>query len=103
MMLGNTGLTAGGAFGAVDAVFDLSGRRGDLFGRYAALGKEDRESFLQVTASLLKQGIVGTETLQVNGRPYRSDVTTRLGDERLRRAPIYRSPDGTGRTLDLRG
>jgi len=102
MTLSSTGLsTGGGAFGAVDAVFDLSGRRGDLFGRYAALGKEDREAFLQITASLLKQGIVGTETLRVDGRPYQTDVTTRLGDERLRRAPAYR--DGTGRNLDLRG
>lgn len=86
-------------FGAVSAAFDLSGRRNSVFVDFNRLAPEDRGMFLQVTASLLKQGIVGNETLRVDGRPVTTDVTTRLGDERLRRAPVYRE---SGQTLDLR-
>lgn len=84
---------SGSVFGAVSSVFDLSGRRGSIFVNFKALGEEDRATFLQVTASLLKQGIVGEETVRVDGRPVRTDATTRLGDERLRRAPVYRGLD----------
>lgn len=86
-------------FSAVSGAFDLTGPRRSLFVDFGRLSPEDRGTFLQVTASLLKQGIVGNETVRVNGRPVTSDATTRLGDERLRRAPAYRGP---GATLDLR-
>lgn len=76
-------------FAAVDAVFQLTGPRGDLLGQYRAMTPEDRATFLQVTASLLKQGIVGNEILEINGQPYHTDTTTRLGDPRLRQARPY--------------
>ena len=66
---------------------------------FAGMSPDDRAAFLQLTASLLKQGIVGNETVRVDGRPYTTDATTRLGDERLRRAPAYHGPSGG---LDLR-
>lgn len=91
----------GNSMGAVDNLFNLSGRRGSVFVDFRDLSTEERGAFLSVTAGLLKQGIVGNETLKVNGRPYTTDVTTRLGDERLRRAPIYRGP-AQGTTVDLR-
>lgn len=89
--------TSVSAFGAVSSLFDLTGRRSSVFVDFRVLGKEEREEFLKITASLLKQGIVGNETVKVDGRPVTTDATTRLGDERLRRAPAYR-----GNGLDLR-
>lgn len=86
-------------FGAVSSVFDLTGPRRSIFVDFKALSREDQGEFLKITASLLKQGIVGNETLRVNGRPVTTDATTRLGDERLRKAPAYRGPGGL---LDLR-
>jgi len=88
---------ARGFMDAVDAVFDLSQRPAGVLADLAQFTPEDRASFLRVTADLLKQGIVGQETLRVNGRPHKVDAHTRLGDEQLRRAPAWRS----GR-LDLR-
>jgi hypothetical protein len=91
--------TSGSVFGAVSSVFDLSGPRRSIFIDFKAFSREDQGEFLKITANLLKQGIVGNETVRVNGRPVTTDVTTRLGDERLRNAPAYRGPGGV---LDLR-
>ena len=90
---------SGSYMGAVESTFNLSGQRGSVFVNFRVLSREDQSQYLQTTASLLKQGIVGNETVQVNGRPLVTDATTRLGDPRLLHAPTWR---GTANTLDVR-
>lgn len=59
--------------------------------------KDSREitRVANIVKSLLQHGIVGYEYLEVNGMPYKSYVTTRIGDQALssrRRYPRYRTP-----------
>ncbi len=70
-------------------VLDLSSDARDIMGTIAALEGEERNQFLDIIAGVLQQGVVGTETLEVNGQPYESFVTTRLGDPRLMHAKPY--------------
>ena len=92
-----SGSRGGAAIGAVDALFDLSpGRRG-LFSKLDRLDKEELDSFLKMTAGLLRAGIVGIETLDIAGRPYESFISTRAAAPELRGAPplIDRRPIGS--------
>jgi len=41
-------------------------------------------------ANMLQRGIVGTETLEVDGQPRTTFITTRLGDPRLMHARTRR-------------
>jgi len=94
-------LPTGSLFDAVGVVLDLSLEGRDLLGAYAQLSAEDRSAFLDIVANLLSQGVVGTETLEVNGEPYTCFITTRLGDPRLMHARLYRGGDAGGQYLDL--
>lgn len=78
------------AIDAVDVVLDLSSGARDLLGVVYGLPKESLEEFLKLSAALLEQGIVGTETLEVQGEPYKSFVSARMANSHLRDAPIYR-------------
>jgi len=51
----------------------------------------DLDTYLSVISRLLKKGIVGYEFLKVNTRPYKSFITTRIGDQRLYGAKQYRN------------
>lgn len=75
---------------AIEDTFDLSRTGRDLLQTVQSLDPADRESYLKNLARLLKAGIVGTETLEVNGRAYHTFVTTRLADPRLAHARTYR-------------
>ena len=93
-------LPTGSVFGVVEAALDLSHRDGSLHSAYAALEPDEQAEALAILARLLKQGIVGQETLEVAGEPRTTFATTRLGDPTLRRARPW--PDDTGSRLDVR-
>ena len=80
-------------FDAVGVVLDLSLENRDVVGAYSQLSSSDKSAFLNQLSELMQQGVVGTETLEVRGEAYTTDITTRLGDETLRHAPQYRRLD----------
>lgn len=89
------------AIDAVDVVLDLSRGARDLLGVVYGLPKDGLHEFLKLSADLLRQGIAGTETLEVRGEPYKSFVPSRMADPRLRDAPLYRRRDIAATTFDL--
>ena len=97
-----TRLPALGAVQAADHYLDLSRQSRDVLGRLDGLNDAELDSFLHMIATLVKQGIIGVETLEVRGEPYQSFITTRIGAPELRGARPWRGPDRTGRPLDLR-
>lgn len=82
--------TAASVFEAVQDSLTLDSGARDLWGSVQALDEDGVKEFLSALATLLKEGVVGTETLEVNGEPYQSFVSTRLGSEDLRHARNYR-------------
>ena len=90
------------AIGAVDAFFDLSAGRRGLFGTIDGLHGEELDSFLKMTANLLQAGIVGIETLDIDGRPYQSFISTRAAAPELRGIPPYIDRRPTDSRLDIR-
>ena len=77
-----------------DKIFDLGfSNRFDYIVPLLSAGKKGRQKInplLNIISSLLKKGIVGYEYLDVNNRPYKSFITTRIGDLRLSGAKPYR-------------
>ncbi len=94
-------LPTGSLFDALDTVLDLSSQGRDLLAAYSSLSSADQEAFTQTLSSLLSQGVVGTETLEVRGEPYTSFATTRIGDEDLRGARPYPQQTGITPRLDV--
>ena len=64
---------------SLEFIFDLSRKKNDKF-----------ETMSRIIASLLKKGIVGYEYLDVRNKPYKSFITTRIGDHRLQGARLYK-------------
>lgn len=60
-------------------IFELSRKNDDEF-----------KTMSRIIASLLKTGIVGYEYLDVRNKPYKSFITTRIGDHRLHGARLYK-------------
>ncbi len=90
------------AFAAIDDVLDLSSGSRNIVGNYHALPEEEKEHFLEMLATLLKQGVIGKETKEVDGRPYESFVSIGFADPVVRDAPPYRGGDTIQpRLLDL--
>jgi len=87
-------------FRAIDATLDLSRGDGGILETVSALDAQSRTVYLEQLASLLSQGVVGTEVVEVNGELRERFLTTRLGDERLRRARNV--PSAAPRHLDVR-
>jgi hypothetical protein len=50
------------------------------------MGPEEQKTFLKVLASLMKEGVVGYEMIEVNGIPEKHYLVTQIGDHRLRGA-----------------
>ncbi len=71
-------------FDAVDTFFDLTRERRNVFGLLEGMNRVDLQEFLRVTAFLLSQGVVGTETYLLDGQPYERFATLAVGDERAR-------------------
>ena len=87
-------------FDAVLQAFDLSTEGRPLLESVFELSDAERPTFLQLVAELLRSGVVGIETLEVNGEPYQSFVTTRLAAPELRNARLWRSEAAPPRALD---
>lgn len=82
-------------FRAAERIFDLSAGRGRLFDTVDGLDPEELDSFLQMVVRLLQEGIVGIETLDLNGQPYQSFITTRIAAPHLNGARPFRDGRGT--------
>ncbi len=54
------------------------------------MSKEEKDEFLQVLAALLKEGIVGYEVLEVDGKPEKHFIVNQIGNERIRGAKLYK-------------
>jgi hypothetical protein len=73
--------------GNVDKFMNLgSGSRTDL----SEMNGKEKEEFIQMTADLIKHGIVGYEVREVNGQPEKHDITLEIGDERLYGTKLYK-------------
>lgn len=83
-------IPTGTIFDAVGVVLDLSLEGRSLLGTYENMNNQDQGAFLDMLSSVLDSGIVGTETLEVNGQAYTTDAASRLGDPRLMHSPPYR-------------
>jgi hypothetical protein len=92
------------AYQAVDDMLDLSRESRNIIGALHELGPLAREHFLEMTASILKTGIVGYELFDTGNRdPEQSYLLARCADDPLRQTRPYREPAGQTRRLDLRG
>ncbi len=89
-------------FDAVGVVLNLSDSGRDLMGTLARVSVSERPAFIEMVADLLQHGVVGTETLEVNGEPYTAFATTRLGDAQLRHAKPYHAELPPQPRLDIR-
>ena len=87
---------------AIDRVLDLSTPGRDVFGAIGRLNAEEREAFFAMLATLLRMGIVGIETVDVDGRPHQTFASTRMAARHLRGRPEYRLPRGSDRVFDAR-
>lgn len=74
-------------FTAVDDFFNL-GRSG-RFDAFHKLSREEKEQFVNIVAELAKAGYIGYEELIVNKKVERHEMTTQIGDDRLRAAKVY--------------
>lgn len=74
-------------FGAVDNFFNL-GKSGRL-NSYFNLSGRDKEDFLKIVSSLLQQGYVGYEMLEIEGQVEKHSVESQMGDTRASQAKIY--------------
>jgi len=98
--LAGTGPDAGSVFDAVDLALDLSHHSPrDLTGAINKLTPAEGQDFLVMLAELLQQGVIGSETLEVNGEPYTCYLPTRLGDARLMHARAWQG--NSTHTLNL--
>lgn len=57
------------------------------------LNPEEKQEFLKMLSSLLKQGVVGYEVLEVNGKPEKHYIVNQIGDERIKGAKLYTKND----------
>ena len=71
---------------AIADTLDLSLPSRNPFQIVEELRPEDQEVYLEQLARLLREGIVGTETLDVRGQPYTSFASTRFADPELAHA-----------------
>ena len=94
-------LSAVAAADAVDDVLNLSGAAGrDVIGTFHRLDSGEQQDFLTMLAELLSQGVVGTETLEVNHEPYVSFLPSSIADPRLAHARPWRQ-DQARHALDI--
>ncbi len=57
------------------------------------LNPEEEKEFLKMLSSLLKQGVVGYEVLEVNGKPEKHFIVNQIGDQRIKGAKLYTKND----------
>jgi len=80
------------AFDAVDRFLDLNSDNRLSFLNYPDIeNNEEFKTFIKIIANLIKNGIVGYEYLKVNNRPYRSFLSTQIGDQNLYGKKVYKN------------
>jgi len=81
------------AFDAVDRFLNLNSNNRFSFLKYPNIEKnEDFMTFVKIITGLIKNGIVGYEYLKVNNRPYKSFLSTQIGDQNLYGKKVYINP-----------
>jgi hypothetical protein len=75
------------AFAKIDQFLNL-GRPDRL--DISDLNAGEKKEFLKMLASLLKEGVVGYEILEVNGKPEKHYIVNEIGDQRIKGAKLYR-------------
>jgi len=84
---------------AVDYALDLTQENRDIFGLMAGLTREQSATFLDTLSTLLQNGVVGTELLEMGGKPYQTFADSNFADPALDTATrAYPYP---GRNLDI--
>ncbi|MBI5094332.1 MAG: hypothetical protein HZB26_18090 [Candidatus Hydrogenedentes bacterium] len=90
------------AFDTVSGLLDLTKTPRPVSGALTGANSEETQASLTMLARLLQQGVVGTETYDVNGRPYTRFIETTIGDRRLNGLKPYRDRSVTSSRLDQR-
>ncbi|MFC1564063.1 hypothetical protein ACFL6G_03955 [candidate division KSB1 bacterium] len=76
---------------AADRFLNLSSSdKMDLLYNYSEIDKKDFEKFAKIIRNLIRHGVVGYEYLDYKKSPYKSFITTRIGDTRLYNKKLYR-------------
>ena len=57
------------------------------------LSSEEREEFLKMLSDLLKNGIIGYEVREVDGKPEKHFIVNQIGDKRLYGTKLYTKKD----------
>ena len=57
------------------------------------LSTEEREEFLKMLADMLKNGIIGYEIREVDGKPEKHFIVNQIGDKRLYGTKLYTKKD----------
>lgn len=57
------------------------------------LSPDEKEEFMKMLAKLLKEGIVGYEIIEVNGKPEKHYLVNQIGDKRLYGKKLYNDPN----------
>jgi len=57
------------------------------------LPNEDKEEFLAMISSLMKEGIIGYEVLEIDGQPEKHFIVNQIGNDQIYDAKLY---DETG-------
>ena len=78
------------SFQAIEDTLDLSAASRNLPETFHALSEEEQDTYLKNLARMLHGGVVGTETLEIGGRPYQSFASARFADQSVAHARIYR-------------
>ncbi|MCP4725126.1 MAG: hypothetical protein GY863_08825 [bacterium] len=63
----------------------------DFLHNFSEIDKKDFEQFVKIIRNLIRHGIVGYEYLDHKNSPYKSFITTRIGDTRLYNKKLYRN------------
>jgi len=79
------------ALDTVNGLLDLTTTPRPVSSVLDSSDSETGKSSLTLLAKLLQQGVVGTETYDINGRPYTRFIETTIGDDRLNDLKQYRS------------
>jgi hypothetical protein len=75
---------------AIVDTLDLSAEGRNIFETFQDLDDAEKASYLKNLARLLKEGIVGTEELEIRGETYHSFASTRFADPAIARAKSAR-------------
>ena len=75
------------AFAKIDKFLNL-GRADRL--DVGDLNDAEKSEFLKMLSTLLKEGVVGYEIIEVNGKPEKHYIVNEIGDERLYGKKLYK-------------